>query len=196
MKVESAPSGRSAFRLMARCFSARASAGLSSSTTKRVATFSAKVGFISSLGGEHETIRENGKWGGTESDIRSRADRELGLPGSRHGIGEAARGCGIWRTCGGARLLRRARSLLGPGVRRTAISLRLPLLRATSSLLGCTAALLALNTRPADKKFNVKTKAPRPNRGASLFPNCFLSGQPATASVSSANTAAKRLVSS
>src|SRR5229473_5530669 len=84
-----------------------------------------------------------------KSNIGNCADRELGLPGSGHSVGAAASGCGIWtwraRRC--TRLLC-FRALLAPRVRRSAISVRL-LLRATASLLGCTAALLALNARLA-----------------------------------------------
>jgi hypothetical protein len=124
----------------------------SSSTPESIATFSANAGFIGRLGGEHETNRKNGKWGYTESSIGSCADCKLGLPGSGHGVGEAASGCGIWtwRARRSRRLLC-SRALLAPRVCRSAISVRL-LLRTTASLLGCTAASLALNARLARMK--------------------------------------------
>ena len=149
----------------------------SSSTLKSIATFSAVAGFTGRLGGEHETIRENWKWSCTESNIGNCADRKLGLPGSGHSVGEAASGCGIWtwraRRC--TRLLC-SRALLAPRVRRSAISLRL--LRATASLLGCTAALLALNARLAGSRFNVKTKAPRATGALYLFRIVFCQVSP------------------
>src|SRR6267154_2727021 len=121
----------------------------SSSTPKSIATFSANAGFIGRLGGEHETLRENCKWSCTESNIGNCLDRKLGLPGSGYSVGQAASGCGIWIWRAGrcTRLLC-SRALLAPRVRRSAISVRL-LLRTTASLLGCTAALLALNARRA-----------------------------------------------
>src|SRR5258708_4016931 len=115
----------------------------SSSTLKSIATFSAAAGFIGRLGGEHKTIREYWKWNCKESNIGNCADRKLGFPGSGHSLGAAASGCGIctWRARRCTRLLY-SRALLARRLRRSAISVRL---RATASLLGCTAPLLALN---------------------------------------------------
>src|SRR5260370_36544693 len=97
----------------------------SSSTPKSIATFSANAGFIGRLGGEHETIRENCKWGCTESNIGNCADRKLGLPGSGHSVGEAASGCGIWtwRALRCPRLLC-SRARLAPPERWPPISVR------------------------------------------------------------------------